>query len=453
MRKSIRFCALLLTLCMVLALLPVSVFAATKIAAVTITGLDEPVLNGTPDYTIEVSSTPANAIAASRVDWYIYNMETEDIDELSADHSFAVGDVVYAFVQLQANDGYTFGDAETYYTGAVNMENYDTDYPAQVLDTYLLGVFTTDFYIVTEATGEQITEISVSDLDAPVVGEKPDFEATVTTQPADAIAASEVLWAIYDEATDGALILGAEHVFAEGEMVAALLYVEPKEGYSFGTPLETYTGTVLTPYSEEKVLYEVEADGSMYIYIGEWTLAAEPVGGFVDVPEGEWYTDAVRWAVENGVTTGVDETHFAPDEGCTRAQAVTFLWRAAGKPEPTATECAFEDLDVTQYYYKAVLWAVENGITNGTDATHFEPDEVCTRAHIVTFLYRALKGTVGEAASHPFEDVPAGEWYTDAVLWAAENGVTTGTDATHFEPESTCIRSQIVTFIYRAMAE
>lgn len=453
MRKLIRVCALLLTLCMVLALLPVNAFAATKIAAVTVLDLDAPALNAVPDDTVAISSTPANGISVAEVTWFIYDKTTGDSEMVPDGYTFGVGDEVYARVLLWAEEGYTFGEKDTTYTGAINMINLDQEYGGVILESNLLCLFTVDFAVITETDGEQITAITVSDLDAPVVGEKPDFAATVTTQPADAVAASEVLWVIYDEATDGALSLGAEHTFAEGELVAALLHVEPKEGYSFGTPLETYAGTVTTPYGEEKVLHEVEADGSMYIYIGEWTLEAESVVEFVDVPEGEWYTDAVRWAVKNGVTTGVDETHFAPDEGCTRAQAVTFLWRAAGKPEPTVTECAFEDVDVTQYYYKAVLWAVENGITNGTDATHFEPDTVCTRAHIVTFLYRTLKGTVGEAATNPFEDVPVGEWYTDAVLWAAENGVTTGTDATHFEPESTCIRSQIVTFIYRAMAK
>jgi hypothetical protein len=163
--------------------------------------------------------------------------------------------------------------------------------------------------------------------------------------------------------------------------------------------------------------------------------------------------EPIGWAVEKGITYGMTDTEFAPDTNCTRAQAVTFLWRAAGKPEPTVTECAFVDVDVNEYYYKAVLWAVETGVTTGTDATHFEPEAVCTRAHIVTFLYRALEGSVSETAANPFEDVPVGEWYTDAVLWAAENGVTTGVDENHFDPDGTCIRSQIVTFIYRAMAE
>lgn len=453
MRKSIRLSALLMVICMVLSLLPLGAFAATRISAVTITGLDAPVLSETPDYTVGVSTTPANAASAVRVDWYIYNAESNSVDMLPTDYRFAVGDEVYAYVQITAADGYTFGEKGTYYTGAVNMKDYDAQYPAQVLDSNFLGVFTKDYRIVAETAGELITAVSVADVDMPIAGESPDFEGTVTAMPADALAEAEVEWWMYDFEAQEDVRLGTDHVFAEDQLVKVRIHMVPKAGYRFGTPLDTYAGTVTIPYEEEKELLEIQADGSMYVNVGEWYVPSVSVGKFVDVPDGEWFTDAVAWAVDQGVTTGVDEYHFAPDEGCTRAQAVTFLWRAAGKPEPTLTECAFADVDVNGYYYKAVLWAVENGITTGTDETHFEPDAVCTRAHIVTFLYRTLKGAVSETAGNPFVDVPAGEWYTAAVLWAAENGVTTGVDAEHFEPEGTCIRSQIVTFIYRAVAK
>ncbi|MBQ9046059.1 MAG: S-layer homology domain-containing protein [Oscillospiraceae bacterium] len=168
----------------------------------------------------------------------------------------------------------------------------------------------------------------------------------------------------------------------------------------------------------------------------------------VDRSPESWYHEAVDWAFVNGVTKGTSATTFSPDDACTRAQAVTFLWRAKGSPEPTATSCDFTDVPQDAYYFKAVLWAVENGVTQGVDATHFAPDAKCTRAHIVTFLYRAEKGAAG--AENPFVDVPAGEWYTEAVLWAVENGITQGMDATHFAPGNDCTRAQIVTFLYRA---
>lgn len=177
-----------------------------------------------------------------------------------------------------------------------------------------------------------------------------------------------------------------------------------------------------------------------------------PSKEFVDVDRSEdsWSHEAIDWAVENGVTNGVDKTHFAPDASCTRAQAVTFLWRAAGSPAPEATTCAFVDVPQDAYYYEAVLWAVENNITNGVDKTHFAPDANCTRVHIVTFLFRAEKGEAG--SDNPFVDVPADQWYTDAVLWAVANDVTNGVDKTHFAPMNDCTRAQIVTLLYRAEA-
>ena len=143
-------------------------------------------------------------------------------------------------------------------------------------------------------------------------------------------------------------------------------------------------------------------------------------------------------------------TTFAPNESCTRAQAVTFLWRAAGSPEPTASEMAFTDVKADSYYYKAVLWAVENGITSGMSDTLFAPNATCSRSQIVTFLYRMEKSPEA-TAEDPFTDVKAGEFYENAVLWAVENGVTTGATATTFDPAGDCTRGQIVTFLYRCL--
>lgn len=176
-------------------------------------------------------------------------------------------------------------------------------------------------------------------------------------------------------------------------------------------------------------------------------------GGFLDVSPDDYYAPAVRWAVEQApvITNGTDPSHFSPDAGCTRAQAVTFLWRAAGCPEPESGSCPFTDVPKDSYYYKPVLWAVEQGITNGVSKTAFAPEETCTRAHIVTFLQRAQKGVPSPGTAAPFVDLEANSWYTDAVLWAVENQITNGTDARHFSPSATCTRAQIVTFIWRSM--
>ena len=177
--------------------------------------------------------------------------------------------------------------------------------------------------------------------------------------------------------------------------------------------------------------------------------APQPVK-FVDVPENAYYADAVDWAVQNGITNGKDATHFAPKDDCTRAQIVTFLWRTAGEPEPTTTTNPFVDVSPSAYYYKAVLWAVGEEITNGTDATHFSPNATCTRAHAVTFLWRMEGEPMPSSIRSTFVDVQdANAYYYYAVMWAVEKGITNGTDNNHFSPKQNCSRAQIVTFLYR----
>ena len=171
-------------------------------------------------------------------------------------------------------------------------------------------------------------------------------------------------------------------------------------------------------------------------------------GVFVDVATGSYYEDAVDWAVENGITKGTDDTHFSPDGICTRAQAVTFLWRAAGSPEPETRTMPFTDVPVGSYYYDAVLWAVENGITKGTSDTTFSPNMTCTRAQIVTFLWRSEKSPAAGRAN-PFADVKSDAYYADAVLWAVKENITKGTTNTTFSPDADCTRAQIVTFLWR----
>ena len=168
---------------------------------------------------------------------------------------------------------------------------------------------------------------------------------------------------------------------------------------------------------------------------------------FYDVPNDAFFYEAVKWAVKSGVTNGLSDTMFGPYESCTRAQIVTFLWRAAGSPEPK-TASSFTDVSASAYYAKAVAWAVENGITNGMTATMFAPDATCTRGQSVTFLYRALKGSA--SGSTNFTDVKSDAFYADAINWAVANNVTNGTSNTTFSPNADCTRAEIVTFLYRA---
>ena len=171
-------------------------------------------------------------------------------------------------------------------------------------------------------------------------------------------------------------------------------------------------------------------------------------GVFVDVATGSYYEDAVDWAVENGITQGTDDTHFSPDGICTRAQAVTFLWRAAGSPKPETRTMPFTDVPAGSYYYDAVLWAVENDITKGTSDTTFSPNMTCTRAQIVAFLWRSEKSPAAGTAN-PFADVKSTAYYAGAVLWAVKENITKGTTNTTFSPNADCTRAQIVTFLWR----
>ena len=174
----------------------------------------------------------------------------------------------------------------------------------------------------------------------------------------------------------------------------------------------------------------------------------DPNMSFTDVAPGSYCYDAVQWAVANGITNGTDATHFSPNAGCTRGQVVTFLWRAAGEPTVSGN-VGFVDVAPGSYCYEAVKWAVANGITKGNDATHFSPNETCTRGQVVTFMYRA-EGEPAVGGSNGFVDVAAGSYCYNAVQWAVANGITKGTDATHFSPNATCTRGQVVTFLYRA---
>ena len=225
----------------------------------------------------------------------------------------------------------------------------------------------------------------------------------------------------------------------KGTVIDLAGYLPTKEGYFFG-------GWYTEPELINRVT-SVTLNTNMTLY-ARWT--SNP---FLDVPDDAYYFDPVMWAVKNGVTDGTSAITFSPNDPCTRAHAVTFLWRAYGSPEPTATENPFSDVSTGNYFYKAVLWAVEQGITLGTSETTFSPNAPCTRAQIVTFLYRASKAASSGAGANPFTDVSADSYYYEAVLWAAGAGITAGTSETTFSPNDPCTRGQIVTFLYRQLGQ
>ena len=232
---------------------------------------------------------------------------------------------------------------------------------------------------------------------------------------------------------------------------AVTLTVTPDKGYVLDTL------TVLDSKDKAVKLTEKNGKYTFTMPAGKVTVsaafkAAAPASEnpFTDVPSGAYYEDAVIWAVKKGITSGTSATTFDPDGSCTRAQAVTFLWRAAGSPEPKSAAMPFTDVPAGSYFEKAVLWAVENGITKGTSDTTFSPDASCTRAQIVTFLWRA-GGSPAVSGNSAFSDVAADAYYAAAVAWAEKNGVTGGIGGGLFGSDNTCTRAQIVTFLHRAM--
>ena len=231
---------------------------------------------------------------------------------------------------------------------------------------------------------------------------------------------------------------------SKGETVT--ITTKPSEGYELGS-IE-----VLDKNGDSLKLKDLGSGKFSFVMPdGKVSVEAEFVKtaptSFVDVPANAYFADAVKWAADKGITNGLPDTMFGPYASCTRAQIVTFLWRAAGSPEPKAMS-SFTDVPASAYYAKAVEWAVENGITNGMTETTFAPDTTCTRGQSVTFLYRALKGTASGSAN--FTDVKSDAFYADAINWAVANNVTNGTSNTTFSPNADCTRAEIVTFLYRA---
>jgi len=212
-------------------------------------------------------------------------------------------------------------------------------------------------------------------------------------------------------------------------------YVPVRKGYSF---TGWYADETLT-----SAVASVALTKNATVYAGwKW------MNPFTDAAIGSYYYDAVGWAVQNGVTDGKTDTLFAPSDTCTRAETVTFLWRAMGSPAPTGTACPFTDVSTEAYYYKAVLWAVEKGVTKG-DKGKFDPDRPITRAELITLLWRLAGSPEPKSQANPFTDVAQKDYYYKAVLWAHENGIAQGMKPTAFDPAGSCTRAQLVTFLWR----
>ena len=226
------------------------------------------------------------------------------------------------------------------------------------------------------------------------------------------------------------------------------LTVKPETGYTLETLTVTDGSGNKVSVTEKSGEYTFTMPASKVTVKATFMEDNSMMNFFVDVPASAYYYDAVLWAAKEGITGGTTATTFSPYATCTRAQAVTFLWRAAGSPAPKSSTMPFTDVAESSYYHDAVLWAVEQGITKGTTDTTFSPNATCSRAQIVTFLWRSQKSPAAGSVN-PFTDVAADAYYSSAVLWAVENGITAGTTAATFSPNVDCTRAQIVTFLYR----
>ena len=280
-----------------------------------------------------------------------------------------------------------------------------------------------------------ITKFSTFELSGTVTYVEPSYYSGSSSDPTYSVTV--------DKTENGSVTVSPKNA-SKGETVT--ITTKPSEGYELGS-IE-----VLDKNGDSLKLKDL--GNGKYSFVmpdGKVSVEAEFVKtaatSFADVPANAYFADAVKWAVDKGITNGLSDTMFGPYASCTRAQIVTFLWRAAGSPEPK-TASSFTDVPVSAYYAKAVAWAVENGITNGMTETTFAPNATCTRGQSVTFLYRALKGTASGSAN--FTDVKSDAFYADAINWAVANNVTNGTSNTTFSPNADCTRAEIVTFLYRA---
>ena len=251
-----------------------------------------------------------------------------------------------------------------------------------------------------------------------------------------------------DENSEGLILSAGTVITAEFETLA-----DADAELRLEMDLQTANGTVvvdLTDYTT--VIYEGDPICTEHDWEGLTcrSCGARRENPFTDVPEGSFFFLPVLWAVDNGITSGATATTFHPAGNLLRAQVVVMLWSAAGKPEPAGIENPFTDVKETDFYYKAVLWAVENGITGGTSATTFSPAGITNRAQVVTFLWKYM-GQPEPGEENPFSDVDAAAWYGKPVLWAAQNGITSGMSPTEFGVGSSCVRAHMVTFLYSAM--
>jgi len=454
-----------------------------KISQVDITGVSVPAIGNSPSK--DMQSAEPNLYVVKSVSWYVDNEVMSESDKFIAGKNYDL--VVYVDPKQEGWD-YT-----AYFADKVAVTVNGNKVSEKKVER--LGNSVKFTYTFTASASSKIGTVDIIGIDVPVAGKLPDYTADtansntymVDTSITNKTTSNGVTWR--NVTTGNAMIAGVEK-FEKGNVYEVMVTATPYKGYTFvtksdGTPAVsgTINGKTATDIMgrsdvEAIIVYKfpvtedsTEKDDSPATenqgdkQNGTATDPGTTTGSdtatgtgsdnntvkksFIDVAKDAYYYEPVMWAAENGITGGTSANTFSPNASCTRAQVVTFLHRMVASPEPAAIDMPFVDVKATSYYFKPVKWAFASNITGGTSATTFSPDNNCTRAQVVTFLWRCAGKPKASGSKNPFVDVKAGSYYYDAVLWAVEKGVTGGTSATTFSPDANCTRAQVVTFLYR----
>ena len=388
---------------------------------VNVTGADMTSENKTLTFKAE----PVATITVTKADGTI---NTEDNVKVS--NAMLNGKPITVKLPLPTVDGKLFTPKQIKHTSSDGSVEY-------FLDTQKTGAKT--FEIKDDCAVFKITKFSTFELSGKVTYVAPSYSGGSSSDPTYSVSTPSK--------TEHGTVTVSPKSASKGDRVTVT--VKPDSGYVLETLTVTdKNGNELTLKDKGNGKYTFTMPAGKVEVKATFMEDNSMLNFFYDVPNNAYFYEAVKWAVENGITTGVGNDLFAPEQPCTRAQIVTFLWRAAGSPEPKGAASGMTDVVSGSYYEKAVAWAIENGITTGTTTSTFSPDATCTRAQAVTFLARALKAKAASAAE--FSDVPTGSYFADAVAWAAANGVTEGIGGGLFGSDNDCTRGQIVTFLYRA---
>ena len=380
----------------------------SNIRSVNVDGIGTPVIGKAPS-TINTATTDVAGAYIDRVVWTYYSNEMGGSwINMSAGKVFEAGKRYMALVEVQTEDGYSFALNREDMYGSINGKK---------------AVLSTNYDNYELALEYEVTPIT-----------NPAF----TTQPEST------------EAPEGGSGFVNWILNFEPSKLEILRYDGDRPSVKYNT-LSVRTRSAQVEPSTDAYCIRAYYNDKNYVDSAKFHVyKMNPEAPFYDVPSDSYYNDPVIWAVENGITSGVSNLLFGSEDACLRAQVVTFLHRAAGSPAPTSTKNPFKDVKSTDFFYKPVLWAVEKGITSGTSATTFGSFDTCNRAAVVTFLWRAAGSPNPTSTKNPFVDVKSTDFFYKPVLWAVENGITAGLDATHFGPTNGCNRAQVVTFLYRA---